>query len=106
MNQEKWNSLPEEIRQAFDRVNAAYSFKAARIWDAEQKENGIDYGHDQGMKLERFSKVDNEKAMALLTPLLDDYIARMNDKALPGREIVEFVKARAKVHSEKFPAGY
>jgi TRAP-type C4-dicarboxylate transport system substrate-binding protein len=106
MNKATWESLPEKVRQAIDGVNASYSLKAAQEWDAQQKENGIDYGLAQGMKLDRLSQEDNDKAMALMQPLLDDYIARMNEKGLPGKEIVEFVKARAKIYSEKYPTGY
>jgi TRAP-type transport system periplasmic protein len=106
MNKTKWASLPEKVRQAIDTVNASFSLKAAQIWDAQQKDEGIDYGLAQGMQLGRLSKEDNDKAMADMHSVLDDYITRMNEKGLPGKEIVAFVKARAKVYSDKYPTGY
>lgn len=106
MNLDKWNSLPKNVQKAIEGVNEAFSLKAGQIWDSEQKENGIDYGLSQGMKIIRMSDADNEKALALMQPLLDDYIDRMNEKGLPGKEIVDFVKARAAVYSRKFPTGY
>jgi TRAP-type C4-dicarboxylate transport system substrate-binding protein len=106
MNLDKWNSLPANVQKAIEGVNAAFSLKAGKIWDSEQKENGIDYGLSQGMKIIRLSDADNQKALALMQPVLEDYIARMNKKGLPGKGIVAFVKARAEVYSKKFSAGY
>ena len=106
MNLDKWNRLPKEVQKAIEGVNAEFSMKAGQIWDSEQKENGIDYGLSQGMKIIRLSEAENKKAMTQMQPLLDDYIARMNKKGLPGKEIVDFVKAKAAVYSKKFPTGY
>ena len=105
MNLDKWNSLPPNVQKAFDEVNAGFSLKAAKIWDSEMV-GGIQYGLSQGMKIVHMSKADNDKAMELMQPLLDDYIKRMDEKGLPGKEIVDFVKAKAAIYSKEFPPGY
>ena len=76
------------------------------IWDEEQKANGIDYGLSQGMKLERLPDQDYVKGMELMQPLIDAYIARMEKKGLPGKELIAFVKERAVYWKDKFPPGY
>ncbi len=107
MNLDKWNSLPENVQKAIDEVNEGFIITAGKIWDAQQKDHGIDYGiKEHGMSIGRLSAEDNEKAMALMQPLLDDYIARMAKKGLPGKEILEFVKERAAVYSKQYPPGY
>ena len=106
MNLDKYNSLPDDVRAAFDKVNEAYSQKAGMIWDEEQKANGIDYGLSQGMKLERLPDQDYVKGMELMQPLIDAYIARMEKKGLPGKELIAFVKERAVYWKDKFPPGY
>ncbi len=107
MNLKKWNNLPKDVQNAIEKVNEDFFVTASQIWDSQMKANGIDYGvKEYGMEILRLSPEDNEKAMALMQPLLDDYIARMNEKGLPGKEIVDFVKKEAAKYSKMYPAGY
>ena len=62
---------------------------------ARQKE------HD--MEMVRWPDADMKKAMELMTPLHADYVTRMNDKGLPGQEILDFVKERAAENYGKYP---
>ena len=106
MNLDKWNSLPKDVQEAFEKVNAGFSKKAGMIWDDEQKANGIDYGLSQGMQLIHLPDSDYKKGMELMQPLIDDYIVRMEKKGLPGKELIEFVKERAAYYKDKFPPAY
>lgn len=107
MNLKKWNSLPPGVRYAIEKVNEAYSVKAGQIWDNQMKANGIDFGvKEHGMKILRLPEEDNKRAFTLMQPILDDYVERMNKKGLPGKAILDFVKARAAVYSKWFPTGY
>ncbi|MBN2059183.1 MAG: TRAP transporter substrate-binding protein [Deltaproteobacteria bacterium] len=105
MNLGKWNGLPADIQKAFQKVNDAFNFKAAQIWDGEMSA-GMNYGLGQGMKMIHMPDADNEKAMALMQPLIDDYISRMEAKGLPGKEVVDFVKEKAAIYSKLFSPGY
>jgi TRAP-type C4-dicarboxylate transport system substrate-binding protein len=107
MNLKKWNSLPPDVQKAIEKVNEGFNVKAGQIWDSQMKANGIDYGVDEhGMQIVRLSEADNKKAMQLMQPLLEDYIARMQAKGLPGKEIVDFVKENAAKYSKMYPTGY
>jgi TRAP-type transport system periplasmic protein len=107
MNLKKWNSLPGDVQIAIEAINEGFNIRAGQIWDSQMKANGIDYAvNEYGLQIVRLSEADNEKAMALMQPLLDDYIARMDEKGLPGQEIVEFVKERAAKYSKMYPTGY
>lgn len=107
MNLNKWNSLPKDVQAAFDKVNEGWSMKAAEIWDNQQKTNGIDYGiKEHGMEIVRWPEADLKRAMELMQPLLDEYVARMNEKGLPGQEIIDFVKEKAAKYSKMYPPGY
>lgn len=106
MNLEKWNSFPEEVRKAVDEVNEKFILTAGQIWDNEMKENGIDYGLEKGMKMNRWDEAENEKAIKLMQPILDDYMARMNKKGLPGEEVLNFVKMKAAEYSKKYKSAY
>jgi TRAP-type C4-dicarboxylate transport system substrate-binding protein len=106
MNLEKWNSLPKDVQNAIEKVNAKWHLKTGMIWDEEQKVNGVDYGISKGMELVRLPESEYEKGIAMLEPLLKDYITRMEKKGINGKEIIDFVKTRAAVYSKKYPPGY
>jgi len=107
MNLKKWNSLPKDVQAAIEAINEGFSVRAGKIWDSHQVTGGIDYGMKKhGMKMVRWSEADMKKAMAVMQPVMADYVARMNKKGLPGQEILDFVKERAAINSKKYPAGY
>jgi TRAP-type transport system periplasmic protein len=107
MNLKKWNSFPKDVQQAIEKINEGQTAKAAKIWDSQQFSGGIDYGiKEHGMEIVKWSDADMQKAMALMQPVIDDYIARMNAKGIPGKEIVDFVKARAAINSKKYPPAF
>ena len=107
MNKKKWESLSPKVRQAIEKINAEFVLKAGQMWDGQMKENGIDYGiNDYKMKINRLSDADYDKAGSLMQPILDDYVARMNKKGLPGKDILDFVKQKAAIYSKQYPARY
>jgi TRAP-type C4-dicarboxylate transport system substrate-binding protein len=107
MNLKKWNSLPGEVQMAIDAINEGYSVRAAKIWDSQQVTGGIDYGiKEYGMKMVKWPDADMQQAMALMQPLLDAYVERVNEKGLPGQEIIDFVKERAAINSKKYPPAF
>ena len=44
--------------------------------------------------------------MKLMQPILDDYVARMNKKGLPGKDILDFVKMKAGEYSKAHKSAY
>jgi TRAP-type transport system periplasmic protein len=106
MNLKKWNSLPEKVRTAIDAVDEKFILTAGQIWDSEMKANGIDYGLSQGMQIGHWSKADNDQAMKLMRPILDDYVSRMDAKGLPGKDILDFVQQKAAEYAAKYPSAY
>ena len=107
MSLKTWNKLPGNVQTAIEKVNEGWSMKAGEIWDDQMKANGIDYGiKEHGMEIVRWPEADLKKAMELMQPLLDDYIAQMNKKGLPGQEIIDFVIEKAAKYSKMYPPGY
>jgi TRAP-type C4-dicarboxylate transport system substrate-binding protein len=106
MNLDKWNALPADVKKAIDGVNEKFVLTAGQIWDKEMKSNGIDYGLEKGMKMSRWTDAENKKAMKLMQPILEDYVARMNKKGLPGEQVLNFVKMKAGEYSKKYKSAY
>ena len=88
---------------AIEAINEGYYFKSGQQWDRQMKRNGIDYGIKvHSMEMARLSEEDNAKAMVLLQPIQDDYVARMNIKGIPGQEILDFAIEKAAVYSKQY----
>ena len=106
-NKDKWNDLSKEAQAAIEKVSADWCLKSGQIWDDEQKKNGIDYGISQGMKLERLPESDYAKGLAMMQPIVNEYVDRMKDKGIANaQEIIDFVKERSAFYSQKYPSGY
>lgn len=102
MNLEKWNSLPEDVKQAFNEVNEKWAEKAGQIWDTHMQE-GLDYGIiDNGMQAIELSAEETARWKALLEPLQDEYVAEAQTQGLPGREILDEVIRLAEQYSQQY----
>lgn len=107
MNQKKWESLPKDVQCVFDAINEGFSVRAAQIWDAQQYTGGVEYAlKEHGMEIVRWSDADMKKAMDLMQPLQDDYVSRMKEKGINGKEVLDFVKERAAINSKKYPPAF
>jgi TRAP-type C4-dicarboxylate transport system substrate-binding protein len=107
MNLDKWNSLPKYVQAAIEAVNEDFTVKACKIWDSQQVSGGIDYGiKEHGMEIVRWSDADMKQALDLMKPVQQDFVKRMNEKGLPGQEVLDFSKERAAINSKKYPPAY
>jgi TRAP-type C4-dicarboxylate transport system substrate-binding protein len=103
MNLDKWKLVPDNAKEAIEKVNEGFYLKAGKIWDANQKK-AVDFAvKKHGMKIIRLSPEENAKWMAPLESLKDEYIAKVSAKGLPGKEILSFVIEKAAIYSKKFP---
>ena len=89
INQDKWTSLPSDIRQIITDVSSDWVEKHGMVWDYYDKA-GIDYflSLGEGREIVELSsqQVDLWKDTAI-KPLIDQYIA---DKSAMGLEAAEF----------------
>ena len=102
MNLKKWNLLPDDVKQAIEKVNAEFVLQAGKIWDSQQKIS-IDWAvKNHGMEVLRLAPEEEAKCMAVLQGLKDAYITRTSAKGLPAKEILDFVVERAAIYSQQY----
>jgi TRAP-type C4-dicarboxylate transport system substrate-binding protein len=89
MNKGKWNALPADIKKIFDKVSEEYAEKTGALWDSTDKD-GIKFITDKGVKMISLSKEEDARWAAAVKPLLNDYVAEMKGKNLPGDEALKF----------------
>jgi TRAP-type C4-dicarboxylate transport system substrate-binding protein len=99
MAKKKWDALPADIRQIWDKFNEEWIGVIGKMYD-EQDVEGEAFGKSKGVKVLALSKEDQAMCTTAVKPILDDYIKRMKAKGLPGEESVKFcldyVKANQK----------
>lgn len=92
MNKQKWESLSEDIKRIIDEVNAEWIDRQGAAWD-EADRDGRAFIEGLGKKTVSLSDADNAALIASVAPMLDEYVSAMDAKGLPGRAVLEDIKA-------------
>lgn len=104
MNLETWNSLPEDIKKAFDGVSAEYLKKDADIWQSWVMK-GIDYakGTEEGLEVVYLSAEETAKWESLIEPVQRKYVDDLEAKGLPGKAALDFIIKSAEKYNKMYP---
>ena len=102
MNQDKWASLPDEVKAAITRVNKSWAEKAGKIWTSHMDE-GLEFAvKKHGVKVIELDGEEHAKWMKQLQPIVDKFGADMEKKGLPGKATVDLVFKLADQASAKY----
>lgn len=89
MNQRKWNSLPDNIKQIIDETTGlAMSTEAGRVFDVTN-EPMKNLCLQKGMQVIQLDPAEKQKLEQLTIPLREEWVAEMNAKNLPGQAVLE-----------------
>jgi len=88
MNLEKFNSLPDDVKKAIDRSSGGHGVwecclqGMSATWESHKKllEMGVQYYE--------LPESEMQKAINMVQPIYDEWIADMEAKGLPGKEIL------------------
>jgi len=97
MNKRKWDSLPPDIQETIDKINAEWIEKQGRLWD-ELEEEGKEVFLAKGGKILTFSDAENALLDQRLQPIIDEYVKKTNEQGLPGAEVLKFCTEFLKAH--------
>lgn len=99
MNLDKWNSLPKDVQKVFNEVNAEWIAKHAEAWDTSDEE-GRKFSDSLGNKVIPLSKQEGDRWAEAVQPVINDYIKAAEEKGLPGKDYVNFIKELIKKYSK------
>ncbi len=99
MNKEKWNSLPADLKQIIEKVNAEWLERDGKGWDDADKE-GRELVLKKGNKIIPLSPEENARWADKVRPLLDEYVKNTKAKGLPGDEVLKFCQDFLKTHQK------
>lgn len=88
MNKAKWESLPDDIKQVFNEVNAEWVDKHGQAWDDADKE-GYEFIAELNKPVMELSPEEQAKWVAAVKPVIDAYIEKCKAQNLPGAELVD-----------------
>jgi len=105
MNKESWNKLPADLQQIFTDATAEfYAATIPKLWD---RINATGYQYALELKdvdVTVLSPEETERWVAFLPPIQDAYVTFLNDRGLPGEEILQTMKGLADKYNAQYPA--
>ena len=99
MNLDKWNSLPKDVQQTIEEINKEWVGKYGDAWAQSDKE-GLEYSKSLGNEIIPLSDEEMARWVKAVDPVVEDYIKDVEGKGLPGREYVDFIRAKIKEFSK------
>ncbi|MCL6560979.1 MAG: TRAP transporter substrate-binding protein [Firmicutes bacterium] len=103
MNLDKWNSLSPETQKAIEEVNKKYFEEVAMgLWD-KQNESALKWAlQEKGMNEIKLPQEEANKWITLVKPIQDEFVAKMNEKGLPGQQALDTVKRLAEKYNKEY----
>ncbi len=89
MNKDKWNALPADVQNTIQGINKEWIVMHGEAWDTSDME-GIRFFLNQGGTIIGIDKKEAARWKTAVAPIIDEYIGKLNDKGLNGKEIVDF----------------
>jgi TRAP-type C4-dicarboxylate transport system substrate-binding protein len=91
MNRDRWDSLPPDIQKILEDMSQEWSRKHGEEWDRLDRE-GKEYSLSKGNEIIELSAEENQKWVAAVAPIIDEYRRATNAKGLPGDKAVAEIK--------------
>ncbi len=91
MNKQTWNSLPKDIQQIVDKLNAEWFEKQAKLW-TQMDEEGLEFAKKTGQQIIYATPAEEAQMAERMKPLFDEYVKNMKAKGLPGEEVLAWCR--------------
>ncbi|MCJ2164820.1 MULTISPECIES: TRAP transporter substrate-binding protein [unclassified Pseudodesulfovibrio] len=95
MNKDKWAAIDPESQQAIREINSEWAAKHAAAWDEADAE-GRQFFVDKGGEIVELTAEQSAAWVQAAKPVLDGYVAEVNEKGLDGKAILEFTQSTLK----------
>ena len=89
MNKDKWNSIPPDAQKIIEQINAEWLVKHGEAWDSSDMD-GIRYFLENGGEVLGIDRKEADRWKAAVTPIIDTFAKKLDEKGLNGKEIVDF----------------
>lgn len=91
MNKEKWESLPQDVKETIEEINQEWIPKVGEAWVISDEE-GKEYTLAQNNEVYELDKEESDRWARAVSPVVEDYVADTQKKGLPGQDYVDFIR--------------
>jgi TRAP-type C4-dicarboxylate transport system substrate-binding protein len=99
MNMEKWNALPKDIQETISAINDEWVDVHGKVWDDSDNE-GRQYTLSLGNTIIPLADDESKRWTEAVRPIIDDYIAAMEQETLPGKKAVDLIRLLIEQYSK------
>jgi TRAP-type C4-dicarboxylate transport system substrate-binding protein len=100
MNQAKYDSLPADLKSVIDKNSGAtLSRTIGRYWD-EATATGRNAAVARGNVFNKISAAETDRWIQASAPLYDEWVADMDKRGLPGKQMLQDAKDMVKKYSK------
>jgi len=92
MNQKKWDALPADVQKVFSEVSAEWVTEHGKAWNASDAE-ALAYVKELGHPITTLEAAEEQRWVAKVKPILDEYVEAATAAGLPGKEFLADVQA-------------
>jgi TRAP-type C4-dicarboxylate transport system substrate-binding protein len=95
MNKDRWNSLPDSIKNIFNQVNEMWIEKQALAWDSADDEAKA-LLKEMGKPNARLAPDQEEIFVKAVEPMLEDWAVSLEARGLPGKAVLADLRVLVK----------
>lgn len=99
MNKNKFNQLPEDIRDILTTVSEEWIETHGKVWD-DADEEGLAFTLDSGNRVIEISEAESARWQAAIEPVIAEYIENAEAKGIDGQKAVGFLQDMVEKHRE------
>ncbi len=93
MNKDKWNALPDDLKEIINKANKKYVGIHGQAWDDADKE-GREFVISLNKEIIELPAEEQAKFVAAVQPVIANYETSAEEKGLPGKELVARIKEK------------
>jgi len=102
MNIETWESLPEDVQEIFEEVNEEFVKEYGEL-RTEFTRQGLEHGvEEHDIEVIELDEEEEERWIEAIEPAIEEWIADVEEKDLPGEEAVEIVEEMFNKYAEEY----
>jgi len=103
MNQETWDSLPGDIQDIITQVTDEFFHECVADFWFEYAEQGLEYTRNlKNVEIIELPDEEIQRWLEKMQPIMDQHIAYLNERNLPGEEIVNTILKIVEDNNQKF----
>jgi TRAP-type C4-dicarboxylate transport system substrate-binding protein len=105
MNKDAWNKLPPDLQKIFTDTTAEfYAANMPKLWDNINAGGYKNVREQKDVVVTVLSPEETARWVAYLPPIQDEYVSFLNERGLPGEDILQTMKGLADKYNAQYPA--